>query len=108
MFILGCVFVKTGHFLGVLASWIVQVGIDIYRFFKSTKANEDDEVVDVTEPLRILVKKIRGVTFKCGGCLIFASVGAGIGAKLIRPAIGQWIGTTLPWHHYIINKFELP
>ncbi|KAI9099184.1 hypothetical protein K1719_024951 [Acacia pycnantha] len=33
-----------GHMLGVAASWIVQVGIDLYRFFTSgLKTWEDDD-----------------------------------------------------------------
>lgn len=87
--------VSTGHLLGVLASWIVQVGIDIYRFFSSiSKAREDNDTVDTPEQARILVKKVYGATIRCGASLIFASIGAGIGATFIRPSAGQWIGTT--------------
>ncbi|KAI3445039.1 hypothetical protein Pfo_001704 [Paulownia fortunei] len=85
-----------GHVLGVLASWIVQVGIDIYRFFSSiSKAREDSDTVDTAEQVRILKKKVYGATVRCGASLIFASVGAGIGATLIRPSAGQWIGCAI-------------
>ncbi|KAI3448876.1 hypothetical protein Pfo_005541 [Paulownia fortunei] len=85
-----------GHFLGVLASWIVQVGFDIYRFFTSiSKAREDTDRVDTTEQVRILGKKVYGATVRCGASLVFASVGAGIGATLVRPSAGQWIGCAI-------------
>ncbi|CAA0808908.1 Unknown protein [Striga hermonthica] len=82
-----------GHCLGVLASWIVQVSIDVYRFFSSlTKAPQEDEIIDTADQLEILGKKVYGATIRCGSSLIFASIGAGIGALLIRPSTGQWIG----------------
>ncbi|CAA2956456.1 uncharacterized protein LOC111374187 [Olea europaea subsp. europaea] len=85
-----------GHFLGILASWLVQVGIDIYRFFSSvSKSKEETCEVDKAEQDRILGKKVYGVTIRCGSSLIFASVGAGIGAALFRPSAGQWIGCAL-------------
>lgn len=85
-----------GHFLGILASWFVQVGIDIYRFFSSvSKSKEETSEVDKAEQIRILGKKVYGVTIRCGSSLIFASVGAGIGAALFRPSAGQWIGCAL-------------
>ncbi|GER27703.1 cysteine/Histidine-rich C1 domain family protein [Striga asiatica] len=82
-----------GHCLGVLASWIVQVSIDVYRFFSSlTKSPQEDEIIDTADQLEILGKKVYGATVRCGSSLIFASIGAGIGALLIRPSTGQWIG----------------
>ncbi|KAF3453325.1 hypothetical protein FNV43_RR03765 [Rhamnella rubrinervis] len=81
-----------GHFLGVAASWIVQVAIEIYRFLsRSLKSKEGDEV-DAEEQARVLGKKISATTVRCGFSLIFASIGAGISAILFRPSAGQWIG----------------
>ncbi|PIN08556.1 hypothetical protein CDL12_18863 [Handroanthus impetiginosus] len=82
-----------GHFLGVLASWIVQVGIDIYRFFSSmSKHREDTDTFETAAEVLYLGKKVYGATVRCGASLVFASIGAGIGATLIRPSAGQWIG----------------
>ena len=83
-----------GHMLGVAASWIVQVGIDMYRFFKSIFKSPDDEGnnVDKSEQVAILGQRIFVATVRCSSSLIFASIGAGIGAILIRPSLGQWIG----------------
>ncbi|KAJ8558449.1 hypothetical protein K7X08_005215 [Anisodus acutangulus] len=81
-----------GHFLGVLASWFVQVGIDIWRFFKSKK---DDDTLDRSKKIQLLGSKISIVTVRCGASLVFASIGAGIGAMMIRPTTGQWIGCAL-------------
>ncbi|XP_057727963.1 uncharacterized protein LOC130943893 [Arachis stenosperma] len=83
-----------GHMLGVAASWIVQVGIDVYRFFKSILKSTDDvgDIVDKSEQVAILGQKIFIATVRCSSSLIFASIGAGIGATLIRPSLGQWIG----------------
>ncbi|KAL3815093.1 hypothetical protein ACJIZ3_016361 [Penstemon smallii] len=85
-----------GHLLGVLASWIVQVGTDVYRFFTSiSKARKENETIDTKEQLQVLGKKVNGITIRCGASLIFASIGAGIGATLVRPSIGQWIGCAI-------------
>lgn len=85
-----------GHFLGVLASWLVQVGIDIYGFFSKTTESAEDSDANVTaEQARILEKKVFGTTVRCVGSLVFASIGAGIGVALIRPSTGQWIGCVL-------------
>lgn len=81
--------------LGVAASWLVQVGIDLYRFFKSVFKSKDEDGdldVDKTEQVGILGQKIVIVTIRCTSSLIFASIGAGIGATLVRPSLGQWIG----------------
>ncbi|GAB2230429.1 hypothetical protein Droror1_Dr00014694 [Drosera rotundifolia] len=81
------------HFLGVAASWIVQVGIDIYKTLKRMFGpREDLEVVDNKEELTLLLKKIFSATLRCSSSLVFASIGAGIGATFFRPSIGQWIG----------------
>ncbi|XVF33879.1 hypothetical protein REPUB_Repub18cG0009400 [Reevesia pubescens] len=81
-----------GHLLGVAAAWIVQTGIEIYRCFSRITNSEESDGVNITEQAKLLGKKISGVTIRCGASLIFASIGAGIGATLIRPSIGQWIG----------------
>ncbi|KZV43644.1 hypothetical protein F511_00195 [Dorcoceras hygrometricum] len=83
-----------GHFLGVLASWFVQVGIDIYRFFTTIYKTKDvsGETVDTAENFQILGKKICGTTIRCSASLVFASIGAGIVAAVVRPSTGQWIG----------------
>jgi hypothetical protein len=56
--------------------------------------NSKEEVDDIDTPqkLKLLGKKVSGTTIRCGASLIFASIGAGIGATLIRPSTGQWIG----------------
>ncbi|KAI7737376.1 hypothetical protein M8C21_020323 [Ambrosia artemisiifolia] len=88
-----------GHFLGVAASWLVQVGIECYRFVRDiTKSNEGEDVdvnVDQSERAKVLGKKMCGATVRCGASLVFASIGAGIGATLFRPSSGQSIGCLL-------------
>ncbi|XP_004489251.1 uncharacterized protein [Cicer arietinum] len=82
-----------GHMLGVAASWFVQVGIELYRFFSSMfKSKDEDSDVDTTEQARLLGQKITLTSIRCSSSLIFASIGAGIGATLFRPSLGQWIG----------------
>ncbi|GAU16229.1 hypothetical protein TSUD_298620 [Trifolium subterraneum] len=82
-----------GHMLGVAASWVVQVSIEFYRFFKSIfKSNDEDKEVDTPEQVRLLGQKIALTSIRCSSSLVFASIGAGIGATLIRPSLGQWIG----------------
>ncbi|TKY46247.1 hypothetical protein E2542_SST28285 [Spatholobus suberectus] len=83
-----------GHMLGVAASWLVQVGIELYRFFSSTfkVQHEEDNDVDKTKQVGVLGQKIFIASVKCTSSLIFASIGAGIGATLVRPSLGQWIG----------------
>lgn len=80
-----------GHLLGVAASWLVQVGIEIYRYFSSMIKEENDDL-DKPERLKLLGKKVTGATVRCSASLVFASIGAGIGATLFRPSAGQWIG----------------
>jgi hypothetical protein len=83
----------TGHMLGVAASWVVQVSIEVYRFFRSIfKSNDEDKEVDTPEQVRLLGQKIALTSIRCSSSLVFASIGAGIGATLIRPSLGQWIG----------------
>ncbi|XP_041001484.1 uncharacterized protein LOC121247191 [Juglans microcarpa x Juglans regia] len=81
-----------GHFLGVAASWLVQVGIEIYRYFGATIEEENDDDLDKAERVKVLGKKVAGATVRCSASLVFASIGAGIGATLLRPSAGQWIG----------------
>lgn len=83
-----------GHFLGVAASWIVQIGIEIYRYFNRimNSKEEDSDGVNKAKEAKVLGKKVTGITIRCGASLVFASIGAGIGATTVRPSIGQWIG----------------
>ena len=83
-----------GHMLGVAASWLVQVGIDLYRFFSSTfQGQYEDNDVDQTNQVGVLGQKVVIATVRCTSSLIFASIGAGIGATFIRrPWLGQWVG----------------
>lgn len=85
-----------GHFLGVAASWLVQVGIDIYRFISCIfNSKEEVDKIYKEEQVKLLGRKVYGVTIRCGASLVFASIGAGVGATLIRPSAGQWIGCAL-------------
>lgn len=83
-----------GHFLGVAASWIVQIGIEIYRYFTRVMNSKEEESdsVDKAKEAKVLGKKAIGITIRCGASLVFASIGAGIGATLVRPSVGQWMG----------------
>ncbi|XP_050220463.1 uncharacterized protein LOC126670695 [Mercurialis annua] len=82
-----------GHILGVAASWLVQVGIEVYRFFSRLARSEDeDNKVDQAEQVKALGKKVTSVTISCSSSLIFASIGAGLVSATIRPSTGQWIG----------------
>ncbi|KAL0729069.1 hypothetical protein Bca4012_025162 [Brassica carinata] len=89
-----------GHFLGIAASWTVQVGIEIYRcVFRYVKPEgeeeEEGEQVKMSEQAKDLGNKVVGITVRCGASLVFAAIGAGICSCLIRPSMGQWIGCTL-------------
>lgn len=81
-----------GHALGVAASWLVQVGIEIYRYISAKVKPKEDDISDETDKIILLRKKIAGATLRCSTSLVFASIGAGIGATLFRPSTGQWIG----------------
>ncbi|AES74402.1 hypothetical protein MtrunA17_Chr6g0449901 [Medicago truncatula] len=87
-----------GHMLGVAASWVVQVGMELYRFFRSIfSANDEDSNVDTTKQdttkqVQLLGQKVALTSIRCSSSLVFASIGAGIGATLVRPSLGQWIG----------------
>ncbi|CAH8355242.1 unnamed protein product [Eruca vesicaria subsp. sativa] len=88
-----------GHFLGVAASWTVQVGIEIYRcVFRYVKPEEEEgegEQVVISEKAKDLGNKVVGITVRCGASLLFAAIGSGICSCLIRPSMGQWIGCAL-------------
>lgn len=53
---------------------------------------EEIDEVDREEQIQLLGRKIYVATVRCCSSLIFASVGAGIGAAAFRPSTGQWIG----------------
>ncbi|XP_068497568.1 uncharacterized protein [Phaseolus vulgaris] len=81
-----------GYMLGVSASWIVQVGIGLFQLFKS-KSNHEKLSNDVR--IRLFKQKVFLATIRCNASLIFASIGAGIGASLIRPSVGQYVGCAI-------------
>ncbi|XP_013618419.1 PREDICTED: uncharacterized protein LOC106324964 isoform X1 [Brassica oleracea var. oleracea] len=91
--------VYAGHFLGIAASWTVQVGIEIYRcvsrYVKPVDVEEEGEQVVISEQAKDLGNKVVGITVRCGASLVFAAIGAGICSCLIRPSMGQWIGCAL-------------
>ncbi|XP_019183762.1 PREDICTED: uncharacterized protein LOC109178683 [Ipomoea nil] len=76
-----------GHCLDVLVSWIVQVGIDTWRLFKSKDEME--------QKVRMLGKKVYIATVRCGASLVFMAIGAGIGASFLPPSTGQSIGCAI-------------
>lgn len=78
--------------LGVSASWLVQVGIGLFQFFKSKSKNEN---LSNDVRIRVLRQKVFLATVRCNASLIFASIGAGIGASVIRPSLGQWVGKNI-------------
>lgn len=81
------------HFLGVAASWIVQVGVDIYRsLYRLMNSKEELDEVHKREEFQLLGRKVFAATLRCTASLVFAAIGAGLGATLIRPSLGQWIG----------------
>lgn len=55
-------------------------------------SKEEDDELETAEQVKLLGKKLSATTVKCGSSLVFASIGAGIGAVLFRPSAGQWIG----------------
>ena len=57
--------------------------------------NESDDV-DQAERVKLLGKKVSSATVRCGSSLVFASIGAGLGATFFRPSAGQWIGKFIP------------
>ena len=81
------------HALGVAATWVVQSVVQVYKCFIRQPDN-DDELFDEKEKLRLFARRIYSVTIKCGFSLFFASIGAGLGV-LLHPVHGQWIGCIL-------------
>lgn len=85
--------IGAAHCLGVTASWVVQVGIDTYKtLLHLLNSKEDIEEVNTMEEFKILGKKIYTASIKCTASLVFAAIGAGLGATLVHPSIGQWMG----------------
>jgi len=85
---------RAAHFLGVAASWIVQVGVDIYKALSHLfNTKEELDEVDKRKEFELLGRKILSATIRCTASLVFAAIGAGLGALLIRPSLGQWLGT---------------
>ncbi|XP_068639688.1 uncharacterized protein [Aristolochia californica] len=82
------------HVLGVAASWLVQIGVDSYRVFVSTPA-DDNEQLDKAVRVKLFRKKVLAATLRCSSSLVFASIGSGIGATFVHPSIGQWVGCAL-------------
>lgn len=54
--------------------------------------NSKEKDVDKAKEAKVLGMKVTGITIRCGASLVFASIGAGIGATLVRPSVGQWMG----------------
>ncbi|BBN20310.1 ribosomal RNA-processing protein 1 [Marchantia polymorpha subsp. ruderalis] len=86
-----------GHALGVLANWVVQLVLDIYRYIRAsfpTKKEEGRKQIaqDNNKDFNRLIRKTAGNTLKIGASLVLASVGAGLGTILIKPSTGTWIG----------------
>ncbi|KAI4322019.1 hypothetical protein L6164_021747 [Bauhinia variegata] len=79
------------NFLGAAASWIVQVGIELYRFLSCISKSGDGEEDDRSRQIEI-GEKVFMATVRVTSSLVFASIGAGIGATLFRPSSGTWIG----------------
>lgn len=79
-----------GHFLGVAASWFVQVGIEVYHYVSDIWKNDNESNRSLQE--QVLRRRVLNTTVRCGFSLVFASIGAGLGAMLMRPSSGQWLG----------------
>ncbi|KAL3678500.1 hypothetical protein R1sor_021456 [Riccia sorocarpa] len=84
------------HALGVMANWVVQLIMDVYRYLRvSTPAKKGEgrkQVAQDSKDFNKLVRKTAGNTLKVGASLALGSVGAGLGTVLIKPSIGTWIG----------------
>ncbi|CAM6123397.1 unnamed protein product [Calypogeia fissa] len=92
-----------GHALGVMANWVVQLVLDIYRYLRASVpkkrlegkkkgVQEPQEARDPNKDFNKLLRKTAGNSLKGGASLVFASIGAGLGTVLIKPSIGTWIG----------------
>lgn len=66
----------------------------IYSTAKSKKGSH--ETTHTKDEFKIFAKKVYVTSVRCAASLVFASVGAGIGATLIRPSTGQWVGMMTP------------
>lgn len=86
------------HALGVVANWMVQLILDIYRSIRNSfilRSKEGKTVgMDYVE-LKRLARRTAGNTLKGSASLVLASFGAGLGTVLIRPSTGTWIGIFL-------------
>ncbi|KAL5723244.1 hypothetical protein ACHQM5_006663 [Ranunculus cassubicifolius] len=78
-----------GHVLAAAASWLVQVGIVIYRCFSHSPELEDQVIA---ARLKLLTCSVFWVTMRCSAALAFASIGAAIGSTIIHPSLGAIIG----------------
>lgn len=86
-----------GQLLGIAASWLVQLLIDIYTYIRALyrRRRKMQTGVDYRvekEELAFFLRKTVGNTLKCGAALALSSVGAGIGVVLIYPSWGQRLG----------------
>ena len=83
------------HALGVLANWMVQLALDIYRSIQNSltvRTKEGRPAGMDCKELKRLARRTAGNTLKGSASLILASFGAGLGTVLIRPSTGTWIG----------------
>ena len=83
------------HALGVLANWMVQLALDIYRSIQNSltvRTKEGRPAGMDCKELKRLARRTAGNTLKGSASLILASFGAGLGTILIRPSTGTWIG----------------
>ncbi|KAH6556135.1 hypothetical protein KP509_1Z202400 [Ceratopteris richardii] len=91
-----------GQLLGIAATWLVNLLVDIYSYLSGlhrrlTKMQVGDGCdVDYEvekEELAFLLRKTVGNTLKCGAALTISSVGAGVGVLVLHPSWGQRIGS---------------
>nr|GME02774.1 Protein sym-1 like [Ipomoea batatas] len=79
-------------FWGSISCSSVSHVLEHHFFFLYIPLSKDD---DTEEKVRLLGKKVYIATVRCGASLVFASIGAGIGASFLRPSTGQWIGCAI-------------
>nr|GFB96312.1 hypothetical protein [Tanacetum cinerariifolium] len=63
-------------------------------------------VVYKGERAKVLGKRVCGITVRCGASLVFASIGAGISATLLRPKTGQSLGKHHTTRHACLIVFK--
>ena len=80
------------------------MAIDTYRFLSSIFRTEESETIDKAEQFKRLQKRVYTITIRCGASLIFASIGAGIGATIIRPSMGQTIGINMNTTCFFLSR----